>query len=237
MKKKVFVVGGLVLVILVGLIGKRFGYSLYLRLKGRKTVEMAYEQLGMTAEKKVKSYFSKVDLSYPPQKLTLIGLKKERVLEVWGHVDEKQELICSYKFTAFSGELGPKLEEGDGQIPEGLYKIDYLNPNSRFHLSMKVSYPNDFDKRKGELDGRTDLGSDIMIHGGSDTIGCIPIGDENIEELFTLVYKTGIKNIDVILAPNDLRSATVKHTDSKLTWLPEKYSRIKVALDKFKVRN
>jgi len=62
-------------------------------------------------------------------------------------------MIKSYPFTGFSGGLGPKLREGDGQIPEGVYAIEYLNPNSQFHLSVKLDYPNVFDKAKGRADG------------------------------------------------------------------------------------
>ncbi len=70
-------------------------------------------------------------------KLTLIALKKERVLELWGkHKDGRTQKIRSYQFYGFSGREGPKLEEGDFQIPEGLYRIEYLNPNSDFHLSI-----------------------------------------------------------------------------------------------------
>ena len=104
------------------------------------------------------------------------------MLEVWGRLKSSElELFKRYSFTGFSGGSGPKLREGDGQIPEGIYAIEYLNPNSQFHLSMKLNYPNTFDKAKGKADGRDRLGFDIFIHGGSATIGCIPIWDAGIE--------------------------------------------------------
>ena len=59
---------------------------------------------------------------------------------------------------AFSGTLGPKLREGDGQIPEGIYGIGYLNPNSSYYLSLKVTYPNASDRARAKKDGRTNLG-------------------------------------------------------------------------------
>lgn len=85
--------------------------------------------------------------------------------------------------TGTSGTLGPKREEGDGQIPEGVYGVEDLNPNSLFHLSLKVSYPNAFDREMAKREGCGNLGGDIMVHGGSATVGCIPIGDDAIEEV------------------------------------------------------
>lgn len=113
--------------------------------------------------------------------------------------------VKTYRFTASSGKLGPKLREGDRQIPEGVYGIEYLNPNSRYYLSMKITYPNSFDRQMGAKDGRDNLGGDIFIHGKSITIGCIPVGDEAIEELFYLVAKTGKENVRVIISPYDMR--------------------------------
>ncbi len=163
-----------------------------------------------------------------PKKLTLIGLKHERMLEVWGEDNGIQKLIVTYPFTAFSGILGPKFKEGDRQIPEGIYGIGYLNPNSKYHLSMNINYPNDFDKRMAKKEKRTNLGSAIMIHGKAVTVGCIPIGDENIEELYFLAEKVGIKNIKVILAPVDFRKIEVKITKkNKHPWLKELYATIK----------
>ncbi len=71
--------------------------------------------------------------------------------------------------------------------------IEYLNPNSKFHLSMKVSYPNSFDREMAKLDNRDNLGGDIMIHGSNRSVGCIPIGDGGIEELYFLVKRVATK--------------------------------------------
>ncbi len=140
-----------------------------------------------------------------PEKITILAFKTERVLEVWGKDKNRWVHIKDYRWTGFSGRLGPKFKEGDGQIPEGIYGIEYLNPNSKFHLSMKINYPNSFDKEMAKIDNRKNLGGDIMIHGSNKTIGCIPIGDNNIEELYLLVSKVGIKNIKVIISPVDFR--------------------------------
>ncbi len=89
----------------------------------------------------------------------------------------------SLPFTAFSGTIGPKRRQGDGQIPEGFYTISRFYPVSPFHLALLVSYPNASDRILGE---RQNLGGDICIHGHAVTIGCIPIGDAGIEELYTM---------------------------------------------------
>lgn len=161
-----------------------------------------------------------------PKKLTLIGLKHERQLEVWGELNGKWAMIGIYPFTGFSGRLGPKIEEGDRQIPEGIYKITHLNPNSKFHLSLRVNYPNAFDKKIAKQEKRTGLGGDIMIHGSNVTIGCVPIGDESIEELYMLVQKVGMSNIKLILAPVDFRKMNVNIKEDKHPWLRELYDEI-----------
>lgn len=135
--------------------------------------------------------------------LTILVFKRERTVELWASGWSEPRM---YAMTEFSGQLGPKLKEGDGQIPEGVYKVEYLNPNSRFHLSLKVSYPNGLDRARARADGREKLGGDIMIHGGEATVGCIPIGDEGIEEVFYLVEKAGASHVRIVIAPYDMRN-------------------------------
>jgi murein L,D-transpeptidase YafK len=111
-------------------------------------------------------------------------LKHERQLEVWaGHSGQKLNLLRTYKFTAFSGTLGPKRAQGDLQIPEGVYYIDRFNPHSSYHLSLGLNYPNRSDRIRAT---GPDPGGDIFIHGNRVTIGCIPIGDDSIEELYLM---------------------------------------------------
>ena len=152
-------------------------------------------------------------------KLRILVFKNERRLEVHA---PGWKMPRVYPMTGFSGTLGPKLKEGDGQIPEGVYGIEYLNPNSSYYLSMKVSYPNDVDRRRAKADGRTNLGGDIMIHGTNATIGCVPIGDDAIEDVFYLVNAVGIKNVSVIIAPYDMRSGRKPELEkSLLSWYAE----------------
>jgi len=188
----------------------------------------------LSSKEKLFRHLADSDFIRYPKKLTLIGLKYEKVLEVWGEDRGKQHLIVTYPFTAFSGILGPKFKEGDRQIPEGIYGISHLNPKSKFHLSMRVTYPNAFDKKIAKKEHRTNLGGDIMIHGSNRTIGCIPIGDNNIEELYFLAEKVGMKNIKVILAPVDFRKTKVNITKkNKHPWLKELYAKIEKEMKPF----
>ena len=188
----------------------------------------------ISSERRLKHLLADSNFIIYPKKLTLIGLKNEQLLEVWGELNGQQVHIKTYPFTAFSGRLGPKFREGDRQIPEGIYGISYLNPNSKFHLSMRINYPNAFDKKMAGKEKRTNLGGDIMIHGSNRTIGCIPIGDDKIEELYFLVEKVGIKNIKVILSPIDFRLTDIKIKTNKHPWLNTLYSNIRHEIQKFR---
>ena len=111
------------------------------------------------------------------------AFKKERVLELWGknQTDEKFKIIKRYDFCESSGKPGPKRKQGDSQIPEGFYTIDRFNPWSKFHLSLGINYPNRSDRILGD---KQNPGGDIFIHGNCVTIGCIPITDDKIKELY-----------------------------------------------------
>lgn len=160
--------------------------------------------------------------------LDILVFKDERRVEV--HAPGWKEPRV-YPMTGFSGTLGPKLREGDGQIPEGVYGIAYLNPNSRFYLSLKVSYPNEADRARGKRDGRGNLGGDIMIHGKSATIGCVPIGDDAIEDVFYLAHAVGIRNVRVVIAPYDMRKGRRPELEkSDLPWYPDLLREIDRAL-------
>ncbi|MEO1729077.1 MAG: L,D-transpeptidase family protein, partial [Bacteroidota bacterium] len=118
---------------------------------------------------------------------------------------ERFERVLEYPILAASGTAGPKLREGDRQVPEGVYRVLSLNPNSRFHLSLELDYPNAFDRARASEEGRTEPGSDIFIHGGAKSVGCLAIGDPAIEEVFLLVAETGIGNVAALLCPSDPR--------------------------------
>jgi murein L,D-transpeptidase YafK len=137
----------------------------------------------------------------------LAGFKREKVVHLYAAGEtEAPRFVHAYPVLAASGQLGPKLAEGDRQVPEGIYRIESLNPNSRFHLSLRLDYPNQFDRARAQEEGRQELGGDIMIDGAASSIGCLAIGDPAIEELFVLVADVGRENVSVILSPVDLRT-------------------------------
>ena len=174
--------------------------------RGRKTVKSRLREYAAAVHERLRPGFEGAGVSYPPAAVLLLGLKQERVLEVYAR-DEKGALafVCRYPVLGASGSAGPKLAEGDQQVPEGIYSIDELNPNSRHHLSLRVGYPNDFDRARGREEGRKDLGGDIMIHGGASSVGCLAVGDEAAEELFVLAADCGLANTRLILSPVDFR--------------------------------
>ena len=177
-------------------------------------------------------------LQYPPSAMCLIALKQERVMELW-LADEQSRFkkIQQYPILGASGVLGPKLQEGDCQVPEGIYAVESLNPNSRFHLSLRLNYPNDFDRARGKEDKRIDLGSDIMIHGNTASIGCLAMGDAVAEELFVLAATVGCEHITVICAPCDLRQhAGTPVVNAAPVWYAELCAEIKKALVPFRLQ-
>ncbi|MEO5333208.1 MAG: L,D-transpeptidase family protein [Magnetococcus sp. YQC-5] len=181
--------------------------------------------------KRLAQDFKAAELPYPPARLALLAFKKERRLELWGGTHTgPMKWIKRYPFTAFSGELGPKRMQGDRQIPEGIYRITFLNPNSSYHLSMKLDYPNEFDRAVALMDHRADLGGDIFIHGEEYSIGCIALGNRAIEELFVLTAWAGMENVQVIVAPYDLRRHKEIKPLDEIPWTKELYTRIKLSL-------
>ena len=153
-----------------------------------------------------KPYFAKRGISYPPARLLLLGIKDADMLQVYAAKRHGGwTFIRAYPILAASGTLGPKLRENDGQVPEGRYGIDVLNPNSAYHLSLHLNYPTAFDRRMARRDGRRKLGGDIMIHGNHVSAGCLAMGDAVAEDLFILAADTGIANVKVLLIPVDFR--------------------------------
>ncbi len=122
--------------------------------------------------------------------------KLEGQLEIWvkNKGEKKYIFIKSFPICAKSGEPGPKRRQGDGQVPEGFYQISAFQPQSSYHLALKVGYPNKSDRLKATSN---DPGGDIMIHGNCVTIGCIPIQDEPIEQLYILCVEAKNKGYGI----------------------------------------
>jgi hypothetical protein len=201
----------------------------------QKSVQDRIGEYGAAAGQRWAPYFKQTQIPYPPRAITLIGLKQEKLLEVWAAgTNSGFRFIRSYPILAASGKLGPKLRQGDKQVPEGLYRIESLNPNSSYHLSLRVNYPSEEDRARAASDGRTNLGGDIMIHGRSVSVGCLAMGDEAAEDLFVLAALTGVKNIEVILSPVDFRVRDLSLApEGAPAWTAERYARIKAELAKY----
>ena len=199
------------------------------------TLEERLALIDPAATLRIKPYFDAAKISYPPAAVTLVGLKAEKLLHLYARgpaPDDAWRLIHTYPVRAASGHLGPKLKEGDRQVPEGVYGVDYLNPNSKFSVSMRVTYPNDFDRAMATKDKRDKdtLGNAIMIHGRSSSIGCLAMGDPASEELFVLAHAVGLDNMRVILAPVDFRTQPRPKLDKPPTWIDDLYTQIDEAL-------
>jgi hypothetical protein len=197
------------------------------REPSQRTVEDVLQDFGPYAIDQLKPYFARAGVTFPPRELTLVALKAEKKLELWASGDGEYRLIRDYDILAASGTAGPKLRQGDRQVPEGVYRIVGLNPNSNFHLSMKLNYPNSFDLFHAAREGRDDPGSDIFIHGKDRSIGCLAMGDAAIDELFVLVARVGVDHVKVVIAPHDPRAYPLDPGTGELPiWTDELYAMI-----------
>lgn len=136
-------------------------------------------------EDSLKKQFSRAGLQWPAKQMYVRSFKYDSQLEVWVRDSYKEpfKLFKTYKVCAMAGSLGPKRMQGDYQVPEGFYYINEFNPRSAYHLSLGLNYPNASDKI---LSDSLQPGGDIYIHGSCLTVGCIPIQDAQIEELYVL---------------------------------------------------
>lgn len=142
----------------------------------------------------LKAAFADKGVPWPAKEILVRAFKKDGALELWaGDGKSPLSLIKSWPVCASSGALGPKRRQGDLQVPEGVYRLDKLNPVSSYHLSLHVDYPNRADRAAGKREGIRNLGGDIMVHGECVTIGCIPIENDPIEELYLAILDAGLR--------------------------------------------
>ncbi len=136
-------------------------------------------------EDTLKKQFAARKIQWPAKYVYLRSFKYDSELEVWvkNAPDDEYQLFKTYKVCALAGTLGPKRIEGDYQVPEGFYYINEFKPNSTYHLSLGLNYPNAADRI---LADSVQPGGDIYIHGSCVTQGCIPITNPQIEELYIL---------------------------------------------------
>jgi hypothetical protein len=195
---------------------------------GHSSVEGRVRQYGPTAEARLRPRFESAGVPYPPSSLTIVVLKEERQLRLYAPTPSGPREAARSRILGASGGPGPKLREGDGQVPEGFYRLDSLNPNSLFHLALRVDYPNSEDLAAAKAEGRTRPGGDIMIHGKDASVGCIAIGDEAIEEVFVLAAEVGLENIEVVVSPSATPQSTL--TASTPDWVRRLYDRLATRL-------
>ena len=136
-------------------------------------------------EDSLKKEFRTKQLAWPPKALYIRNFKFDRIMEVWVRTEDKGpfHFLKSYRICMQSGTMGPKRIEGDYQVPEGFYYINEFNPNSNYHLSLGINYPNASDRI---LSDPGQPGSEIYIHGNCVSTGCIAITDIPIEELYIM---------------------------------------------------
>ncbi|GHB32910.1 transpeptidase [Pseudovibrio japonicus] len=140
--------------------------------------------------------------------------KEESRLEAWVKSGDTYQPYKYWEICKYSGDLGPKLKEGDGQSPEGFYNVSakQLNPNSNYHLSFNLGFPNAFDQSLGRT------GSYLMVHGNCLSVGCYAMTNHNVEEIYLLVeaaLQNGQDNVPVHIFPFEMTQENLsKHADS-----------------------
>lgn len=169
-------------------------------------------------EPEIRKMFEDKDIQYPCKNIFFRSIKATNDLELWARntIEDTFVLIKNYKICALSGILGPKRYEGDLQVPEGYYFITEFKGNSNYHLAMLVNYPNYSDVIAGDKDHP---GGDIYIHGACMTVGCLPMTDALIEEIYIIAMIARIHgevNIPVHIYP-------IRYTQKSLDYVGKEY--------------
>ncbi|MET0394991.1 MAG: L,D-transpeptidase family protein [Chitinophagaceae bacterium] len=148
-------------------------------------------------EDTLQKQFEAKKLKWPARYIYIRSFKYDSQMEVWvkNEMNDPFQLFKTYKVCALAGTLGPKRMEGDYQVPEGFYYINEFNPNSSYYLSLGINYPNESDKVLSDL---FRPGGAIYIHGSCVTVGCIPITDQQIDELYILAAHAKSRGQDFI---------------------------------------
>ena len=174
-----------------------------------KSQQLKYERVRTAYDEKSEAVFALLkskNIQSDKLRLFIRVFKKDELLEIWAKNSSYStfQLLKSYPIASSSGNLGPKRKQGDMQTPEGFYYIDRFNPISNFYLSLGVNYPNESDKILGE---KGSLGGDIFIHGSTVTVGCMPMTDDKIKEIYLLTVEArnaGQVQIPVHIFPTKL---------------------------------
>ena len=148
-------------------------------------------------EDSVEKEFKAKGLEWPVRYMYIRSFKYDGQLEVWVKNTEKEKyrLFKTYKVCLLSGAMGPKRMQGDFQVPEGFYYITEFNPHSNYHLALGLNYPNASDRI---LSDSLRPGNGIYIHGSCVSVGCIPVTDSDIEEIYIIASSARANGEDFI---------------------------------------
>lgn len=182
-------------------------------------VRDAYAEKGSMVEATLKKYnIDKNNLN-----ILIVAFKNEQLFDLYAKAKNgfTYTKIKTYTICSGSGVLGPKRRQGDGQVPEGFYYLDRFNPSSSYYLSLGLSYPNLSDKRKSKA---TNLGGDIFIHGECVTIGCMPMTNDKIKEIYIYAIQakqSGQAKIPVYIFPYKMSTENIKTFSAEYKGYPE----------------
>lgn len=195
----------------------------YLPAKAFKKQQLSFENVQKTYDsnlKQVQQLLSLKGIHSFDLDFYLRAFKEESILELWVKPKDKTEyiLISSYHFFQGISRLGPKERQGDHQVPEGIYAIDYFNPQSLFNISLCINYPNAADAIRNA--GERDMGSAICIHGNEASVGCLAITDLRIPN----VYILGVEAIDKGQKQIPIHIFPARLTNEKLAELEKRYA-------------
>ncbi|MEI7596571.1 MAG: L,D-transpeptidase family protein [Bacteroidota bacterium] len=220
-----------------------FMINSFTTIVGFKEEQMKFPRVRTSYTEKeaiVNSLLAKQQLKPNNLHIFIRAFKKENILEIWGkdRTASKFKLIKSYEICSKSGTLGPKRKQGDMQVPEGFYTISAYNPNSNFYLSMMINYPNQSDKILGV---KGDYGNNICIHGNCVTVGCIPITDDCIKEVYLMAIEAknnGQENVPVHIFPfrlnaSNILTATAENGSANIKF----WKNLKLGYDAFEKEN
>ncbi|MCG9900005.1 MAG: L,D-transpeptidase family protein [Sediminibacterium sp.] len=170
--------------LMLGLAFSQIGFSQGSFLESQRTFPRVAQAM-RAKEDTIRKQFERQNLQWPIKDMYIRSFKYDSQLEVWvrSSKNEPYQLFKQYKVCAMSGSLGPKRIEGDYQVPEGFYYVNEFNPRSQYHLALGLNYPNLSDR---VLSDTFRPGGEIYIHGACITVGCIPIQNHQIEELYIL---------------------------------------------------
>jgi murein L,D-transpeptidase YafK len=177
----------------------------------------------VSARFNIKRLFYERRIRYPAAEAYLRIFKRERSLELWVRPQGEQQftLLKTYAICALAGELGPKTRQGDSQVPEGFYYVDFFNPRSDYYLSLHLDYPNQRDRLSSTA---PDLGGDIFIHGGCNSEGCLAVTDEGIKELYWMAVEAravGQLRIPVHIFPARLDTEDLRTLQTAFSTRPD----------------